>query len=180
MTDSTAQTAIRAYAGARTYSAATTERWLRLDAGDGGALLQLASDLRLGENQLRDLWDWAEVIAERDGVTLHHVLGSDPIMAARARKLGRNDKLKAIKAALRRLRFPQLADVEDRLADLVRSMELPRTIRVALPEHLEGDQVRIEIIATSEAAWRSAAAALLTAAESPACRELFALLGEAP
>jgi len=180
MTDSEAQTAIRAYAGARNYSAATTERWLRLDAGDGGALLQLAAELRLGENQLRDLWDWAEETAERDGVTLHHVLAAEPIGAARARKLGRNDKLKAIKAALRRLRFPQLTDVEDRLADLVRTMQLPRTVRVALPEHLEGDQVRIEITATSKTAWRTAAAALLAAAESPACTELFTLLGEAP
>ena len=180
MTDSEVQTAIRAYAGARLYSAATTERWLRVDAGDGGALLQLATELRLGENQLRDLWDWAEEIAQRDAVTLHHVLAAEPIGAARARKLGRNDKLKALKAALRRLRFPQLAEVEDRLAGLVRTMELPRAIRITLPEHLEGDQVRIEITATSTAAWRAAAAALLAAAESPACTELFTLLGEAP
>lgn len=180
MTDSDVQTAIRAYAGARTYSAATTERWLHLDSDDGGALLQLANELRLGENQLRDLWDWVEEITERDRVTLRHVLAAAPIVAVRARKLGRNDKLKALKAALRRLRFPQLAEVEDRLADLVRSMELPRMIRITLPEYLEGDQVRIEITATSEAAWRSAAAALLAAAESPACTELFALLGEAP
>lgn len=180
MTDSDLQTAIRAYTGARTYSAATTERWLGLDAGDSGALLQLATEIRLGENQLRDLWDWAEEIAERDRVMLHHVLAAAPIAAARARPLGRNDKLRAIKAALRRLRFPQLADVEDRLADLVRTMQLPRTLRVDLPQHLEGDQVRIEITVTSPAAWRTAAAALLAAAESPACTELFALLGEAP
>ena len=180
MTESEVHSAIRAYTGARTYSATTTERWFRLDAADGSALLQLATELRLGENQLRDLWDWAEEIAERDGVTLRHVLAAKPIVAARTRKLGRNDKLKAIKAALRRLRFPQLADSEDRLAGLIRTMELPRTVRVALPEHLEGDQVRIEITATSTAAWRAAAAALLAAAESPACTELFALLGEAP
>ena len=180
MTDSEVHIAIRAYAGARMYSAATTERWLRVDAGDGGALLQLATELRLGENQLRDLWDWAEEIAQRDAVTLHHVLAAEPIGAARARKLGRNDKLKALKAALRRLRFPQLAEVEDRLAGLVLAMELPRTIRITLPEHLEGDHVRIEITATSTAEWRAAAAALLAAAESPACTELFTLLGEAP
>ena len=180
MTESEVHSAIRAYTGARAYSATTTERWFRLDAADGSALLQLATELRLGENQLRDLWDWAEEIAERDGVTLRHVLAAKPIVAARTRKLGRNDKLKAIKAALRRLRFPQLADSEDRLAGLIRTMELPRTVRVALPEHLEGDQVRIEITATSTAAWRAAAAALLAAAESPACTELFALLGEAP
>jgi hypothetical protein len=180
MTDSEVQSAIRAYARARMYNAATTERWVRLDADDGGALLQLATELRLGENQLRDLWEWAEEISERDGVTLHQVLAAAPIAGARARKLGRNDTRKMIKAALRRLRFPQLTAVEDRLASLVRTMELPRAIRITLPEHLEGDQVRIEITASSKAAWLAAAAALLAAAESPACTELFTLLGEAP
>jgi hypothetical protein len=180
MTDSHVCDRIRAYAGARAYSVATTERWLRLAPRDGDALLQLALELRLGENQLRDLWEWAEDIAGRDRLTLSDVLVAQPVAAARARALGRNDKLTAVKSALRRLRFPQLAAVEDRLGALIRSMQLPRHVRVALPAHLEGDQVRIEIAVTNADAWRTAAAALLAAADSPACSELFALLGEAP
>lgn len=180
MTDSDVQAAIRAFAGARMYSPATTERWLRLAPHDGDALLQLARELRVGENQLRDLWNWAEEIGERDRLTLSQVFASEPIAAARARELGRNDKLKLIKAALRRVRFPQLTAVEDRLAELVRTLHLPRNVRVTLPEHLEGDQVRIEIVAHTIGAWRTAAAALLAAADTPAGAELFALLGEAP
>jgi hypothetical protein len=180
MSDSDVRDRIRAYAGARAYGAATTERWLRLAPRDGDALLQLALQLRLGENQLRALWDWAEEIAGRDRLTLREVLVVQPVAAARARALGRNDKLTAVKAALRRLRFPQLAAVEDRLGVLIRSMQLPRHVRVALPAHLEGDQVRIDIEVTSAEGWRTAAAALLAAADSPACSELFALLSEAP
>ncbi len=173
-------TAIHSYAGARAYSAATTERWLRLAPADGDALLQLASDLRLGENQLRDLWDWAEEIGERDRLTLGQVLSAEPVAAARARQLGRNDRLKGVKAALRRLRFPQLVALEDRLAELIRTLQLPRTVCITLPEQLEGDHVRIEIRADSVAAWRDAASALLAASHTPAGAELFALLSEAP
>ena len=180
MIESDVETTIRAYAGTRMYSAATVERWLRLAARDAGALLQLATELRLGENQLRDLWDWAEEIGERDGLALSQVFAAPPIAAARGRALGRNDKLKAIKAALRCLRYPQLAAVEGRLAELVRTLQLPRSVRVTLPEHLEGDQLRVEIAADSVAAWRAAAAALLAAADTPACAALFALLDEAP
>jgi len=180
MNDSDLQAGIQAYATARAYGAATTARWLRLAQPDAAALLQLASELRLGEHQLRDLWDWAEEIAAREGLSLSQVLAVEPIAAARARRLGRNDKLKAIKAALRRLRLPQLAALEDRLADLIRTLELPRHVRVNLPAHLEGDQVHIEITAADAAAWRAAAAALMAAADTPACRELFRLLGEAP
>jgi len=174
------QAAIRRYAGARMYGAVTTERWLRLPSPDGEALLQLATELRLGENQLRDLWDWAEEIGERDQLTLSRVLSAQPIAAVRTGHLGRNDKLKVIKAVLRRLRFPQLVAVEDRLADLVRTLQLPRNVRISLPEQLEGDQLRIEITADSVAAWRAAASALLAASDTPAGAELFALLGEAP
>lgn len=180
MTDANGPAAIRAYAGARLYSAATIERWLQLAAQDGEALLQLATELRLGENQLRDLWDWAEEIAERDGVTLSQVLAAEPLAKARARQLGRNDKLKVIKAALRRLRFPQLAAVEDRLVTLIRALQLPHSISITLPEHLDGDQVRIEIAADSRTAWQAAATALLAAADTPACAELFRLLDEGP
>ena len=88
MIESDVETAIRAYAGTRMYSAATVERWLRLAARDGDALLQLATELRLGENQLRDLWDWAEEIGERDGVTLSQVFAAQPIAAARGRAAG--------------------------------------------------------------------------------------------
>ena len=180
MADLDVRDRIRAYAGARAFSVATTERWLRLAAPDADALLQLATELRLGENQLRDLWDWAEEIAGRDRLTLQNVLAAQPIAAARARALGRNDKLTTIKSALRRLRYPQLVALEDRLEVLIRSMRLPRHVRITLPAHLEGDDVRIEIAVRSADAWRSAAAALLAAADSPECSELFNLLSEAP
>jgi ribonuclease D len=180
MNDSEVQERIRAYATNRAYGAATTERWLGLEARDGDALLQLATELRLGENQLRDLWEWAEEIALRDGLALHQVLTAEPLAAVRRRHLGRNETLKAIKAALRRRRFPQLAATEERLAGLVRALQLPRTVRISLPEHLEGDHVRIEIVVDSAAAWQAAAASLLAAADTPACAELFARLGEAP
>jgi hypothetical protein len=111
---------------------------------------------------------------------VHQVLAAQPIAEARTRGLGRNDTLKAIKAALRRVRFPHLASVEEQLAGLVRDLGLPRNVRVMLPDFLEGDQVRIEIVAQSTAAWRAAAASLLAAAETTACSDLFTLLGEAP
>ena len=53
--------------------------------------------------------------------------------------------------------------------------------RVAtLPEFLEGDEVQIAIVARDVASLRHAAAQLQAAADTPACAEMFALLGEAP
>jgi ribonuclease D len=180
MRDPATDAAFRALAAQRRYSPATVDRWLHLEPADGAALLGLAQELRLGEHQLRDLWEWAEEIATRDRVPLGQVLAGEAVRAARQRRVSRNDKLALVKGALRRRRFPQLAAVEERLAALVRDLDLPRTVRVILPEFLEGDGVRVEIVADDGLALRAAANALLRAADSSACKEIFALLAEAP
>jgi hypothetical protein len=178
--DSPLDAAVRTFAGERHYSQATLERWLCLPPTDRVALLELAQELRPSENQFRDLWDWAGEIAQRDRISLSVMFASAPLLAVRRRRVSRNDKLKLLKAALRRLRFPQLAGVEDRLAALVRELGLPANIRIILPEFLEGDTIRVEVTAGSTAALQAAAERLLAAAGSAACTAIFELMEEAP
>jgi len=178
--DAATEAALRTFAAERRYSPTSLERWLRLSSADAAGLLGLAQELRLGENQLRDLWVWAEEVAERDGLGLAEVLAHTDVAAARRRPVSRNDRLTLVKAALRRLRFPQLTAMEERLAAGVQALRLPRTVRVMLPERLEGDALRVEILADSAAALRAAAASLLEAADSAACARLFELLAEEP
>lgn len=171
---------VRAYATERGFRGETIERWIRLSAEDGAALWELTRELRLGENQLRDLWEWAEEIAARDQRTLAATLAGDSLGAARRAPGGRHERLKAFKMSLRRLRFPSLARAEDRAAALIASLELPAGVRLSVPEFLEGDQVRAEIIASDAASLAAAARRLVDAATSPACEEIFELLSEAP
>ncbi len=171
---------IRTCVQERRYSVATLERWLALPKPDARGLVDLVQELRPSENQLRDLWDWAEEIGHRDGLSLAQVLALEPVTKARrSRNLGRNDKLKLLKYALRRLRFPQLAATEERLAALVRELHLPRNVRITFPEFLEGDEVRVEIVADSVASLESAAERLRVAAQAPACTAIFQLFEEA-
>jgi ribonuclease D len=179
MIDSSLDASVRSFAAERKYGHATLQRWSRLGPDDAGALLALAQELRPSENQLRDLWDWTEEIAARDHLGLAQVLAAEPVTAARRRAVSRNDKLKLVKGALRRRRFPQLAAAEERLAALVRELALPPSIRVTFPEFLEGDAVRVEITADSAAAFRRAAEALQAASATPACEQIFAVLAEA-
>jgi hypothetical protein len=171
---------VREFAAQRKYGAATLERWLALTDADAAALLGVARPLRLGENQLRGLWEWAQDIARRDGSSVDAVLSGESVTAVLRSGLGRNDKLKRIRAHLRRLRFPQLCAAEERLLDLLRSLDLPRDVSVRLPEFLEGDELHVAIVARDAASLRRAAARLQAAADTPACAEIFALLGEAP
>ena len=181
MPDGGLDAALRTFTQERRYSAVAVARWLAMTPEDGEALLELARELRLGENQLRDLWDWAEDIASRDRLSVARVLALEPVrLARRARHVGRNDKLKLVKTALRRVRYPQLAAVEERLAMLVRELNLPRNVRVRFPEFLEGDEVRVEIVADSAAALAAAADRVRAAAATDTCETIFRLLEEAP
>ncbi len=171
--------ALDRFAAGRHYREATVAKWKALAPADAGTLLELAEDLRLGENQLRDLWEWAEAIAAREESSLEQVLRAAPLPAIRRRAIGRSERLKLIKAALRRRRFPQLTATETRLAELVRALRLPATVRVTLPEFLDGQSLHLAIVADSPAAIQDAATALHDAAAQPACEALFRLLREA-
>jgi len=180
MAERTSADGIRALAAARRFSEATVERWLRLAETDRAVLLRLAERLRLGENQLRDLLDWSEEIAVRERCSIADVWRRESLASVLARPLGRNQMIAAVKLTLRALRFPQLAAAEARLAELIRQLKLPRAIQVHLPEHLEGNDVRIELTGRSAAALRDHAAALQRALCAPQVDEIFHALEEAP
>jgi hypothetical protein len=65
----------------------------------------------------------------------------------RALKLGRsrNDKLKAVKDALRVLRYPEIARLEHELQTCVKALALGPRVRIAFPPAFEGDEVTLEV-----------------------------------
>ncbi|GIW43330.1 MAG: hypothetical protein KatS3mg077_0612 [Candidatus Binatia bacterium] len=169
--------AIREFTSSRHYRDAFVARWISLNDADALALYDLATQLRLGENQLRDLWEWAEDIAQRDRETIAEVLNEPSIRGALQEKQSRNDRLNRVKHLLRCRRYPHLSQTEDRARALVRSARLPQTVEVGLPAYLEGDTIRVICRGSSPAELRAALEAALRWATSDACTELFRLLG---
>lgn len=167
---------IRAYADQRGFKPGTLARWLEHSDDDAVALLELAAELRLGENQLLGVWTWSEEIALRDGLRLAEVLKAAEVQAIVQSSLGRNDKLERLRTALRRRRYPELTQAEETLSELVSRLNLPREVRVTWPPFLEGEDLRIEIVVRDPAGLARAAAALATAAATPEIEEIFDLL----
>lgn len=168
---------VRAYAAAKRFGGALLERWLAQPPVDRDALLALAEQLRLGENQLRDVLDDLTAIGARRTCGPSAVLGIDAVRAVLARPLGRNEAIRALKQALRRLRYPQLSAVEADLAQRVKALRLPAGVRVELPENLEGEHLAVTLRASSAAELRGQAAAVAAALRADTLDEMFALLG---
>jgi len=168
--------AVRAYAAEKRFAAATLERWLAQPAETRADLLDIAERLHLGENQFRDVLDDLLAIAARRGSAIADVLRAEELRAVLARPLGRNEAVKAVKAVLRRLRYPQLTAAERRLAALAKSLRLPTGSAVELPDNLEGEHIAITIRARSAAELRAQARGVAASLEGSAIEEMFALL----
>jgi hypothetical protein len=168
---------IRDYSAAKGFHPQTLERWLSWQPDDAGALARLAIALKISENHLRDLMDWLEEIALRDRQSIQAILASKAVDdSATDPRLGRPDRLKRIKEQLRRLRFPRLAETEDRIHAKIHDLKLHPEIRLSVPPGLEGGQLRVEFTAASHDELRELAARLQEATEKAGMPEIFALL----
>jgi hypothetical protein len=171
------EAAITGYALAKHFRPAVLERWLGCVHADREALLAITEALRLGENQFRDVFDQAEEIAARRRSSIAEVLGATPIRDLLARGLGRNESVRALKQCLRRLRYPQLAAIETRLAAATKALHLPPAVALCLPENLEGEEVSLCLRAKSAAQLREQLESLSAAMQRSEVDEIFRLLG---
>ncbi len=172
--------AIQDYALSKGFHPQIRERWLSWNGNDGAALLDIALSLKAGENHLRDLMDWLEEIALRDGVAIGETLRSKTISDIRTDpRLGRADRLKRIKDQVRRIRFPRLSQIEDSIQSKIRQLKLPPAVRVSVPARLEGGDLQIEFTAGNPGEFKNILAKLGTAVESESLAEIYVLLNGA-
>ena len=172
------ESGFQTYAAAKGFHPQTLVRWLSWPAEARAVLAQLALDLKIGENQLRDLMDWGEEIALRDGIAVEAIFAGKAINAiATDPRLGRADKVKRIKESLRRLRFPRLAQAEDEIHGKIRALKLQPEIRITVPPGLEGGKLQIEFTVTNQRELKRLVEKLAAAAETNSTSEIFSLLG---
>lgn len=126
---------------------------------------------------MRDLMDWLEEIALRDRSTIAAVLASPPIIEVESDpRLGRADKVKRVKEAIRRLRFPRLAQTEESIRARIQELKLHPEIRLTAPPGLEGGRLRVELSASTAEELKRLTDKLAAATDTNTIREIFALL----
>ena len=177
-----AQSAIRDYAKTKGLHPQTLDRWLGWEPADQDALEEIAVNLRISENHLRDLMDWLEEISLRDGSNIAAILKHPRIGSiATNPRLGRPDKLKRIKEQLRCWRFPRLAAIEESIREKIQALKMPADIQLSVPPGLEGSRVQVTFSAGGRAEFVNLTQRLSDAAGSAIIGEIFQLLsGEFP
>jgi hypothetical protein len=168
---------IATYAQDKRLSPPTLARWKAWDEEDQ-ALFVVARELHLGENHLRDFLDWLEEITTRDGGAVRELLTRAEIRQPLQSIVSRNDKLKAVKAALRRIRYPRLSRLEDDLRAAVKALDLGNGIQVSFPPTLESEEITVELKARNPQELTDKLRRLQRRVEDGAWQRLFALFDE--
>ena len=164
------------YGRERGIHAQDVQRWLELGEADQRALLQLVRNLRLGGNHFNDFLDWCVEISLRDGCSIASVIDGDELAPTLSdSRMGRNDRLKHAKEALRRLRYPRLTRIEDEVRRRLRSLKLDPRIRITVAPGLEGG-LKVELQAGGVDALARLAREVESLAEDDTAREVFALM----
>ena len=142
---------VRCWAEAKALPLVQLEKWLALDESSRRRLVEVAEDLNLRTGQFVTALTLLEEIAIREGLTIAETL-DHPLLSRVFNSRGSGPgRARAILDTLRVLRYPQLKRTIDRLAEQIREMKLPSSIKVVLPRNLSSDEVRIEITARGRA-----------------------------
>ncbi len=167
---------IASYGRERGIHAQAVQRWLALGEADQRALLGLARSLRLGGNHFNDFLDWSVEISLRDRCSIASVIDGEELAPTLSdSRLGRNDRLKHAKEALRRLRYPRLTRIEDEVRSRLRTLKLDPRIRITVAPGLEGG-LKVELQAGGVEALVRLAREVESLAGNATAREVFALM----
>ena len=166
------------YARLKGFRDAILKRLESLEPGDQRALMEIVTSLKASENHVRDMLDWLEEIALRDGIEIKDVLSQETFAAVLADpRLGRNDKLNRIKEELRRIRLPRLCRIESEIASKIRALKLGPQVQLGVPAGLEGGSLTVQLKARSQQELKQLLAQLAEATDGEEVKKIFDLLG---
>lgn len=141
--------------------------------------LEIVEAIRPGANKLAELATWLEEIALRDDRPITAVIIDLRLRTiSQDTSLAPQERLKVVREAVRRARYPNLAQLTRRTAELVGKLQIEPFVRVRPPEGFEGDAYEARFGFSSPEELRKVGRLLAEASDHPAAEELRDLLIE--
>jgi hypothetical protein len=143
---------IRALAEKRRLPAAHLARWLGASAGSRNAILNYARTLALRTGQLVEALELLDEISVRERLEIADVLARPALARLLTEARSRPDRARDFVGELRRMRYPRLAELSQRLHSEIAALKLPASIRVVLPPRLGSDELTVQLTVSSAGA----------------------------
>ncbi len=134
----------------------------------------LLDTLRPGVNKCRELLEWIDETATKDGEPPQALLNREAIQKPlNDAELSTPNKFEAIHKQLRLWRFPVLTDLQKQVYRAIDQLKLDGKIKLRIPENFEGDQFKIELNFSSREELVAQVEQLFRASDSDALDELI-------
>jgi hypothetical protein len=109
------------------------------------ATLSLISQLKLGENRLREIFFLLEEISRRNQRTVREIVERPEIQAILSQKeLTPSQRTELVKKVLTALRYPKMEQMEKAFEKRRRDLTLPSNLSIYHPSFFEGRGLRVE------------------------------------
>ena len=116
-----------------------------LTPDDRMALLSFISQLKLGENRLREIFTLLEEISRRNQRTVREIVERPEIQAILSQKeLTPSQRTELVKKVLTALRYPKMEQMEKAFEKRRRDLTLPSNLSIYHPSFFEGRGLRVE------------------------------------
>lgn len=124
--------------------------------------------LRPTLNQQKEILEWIQEIAGAEDQSIPELINAPPISEILVdRHLERPRKLKKIREALKRRRYPAICRYEAAMEKTRKAINLPADIRLAAPPDLEDDRFSVTVTFRSPLEFRARIEVLLNMADDP-------------
>lgn len=120
-------------------------RLLEFSREDEAEIAGLVSELKLGENKLKELLTFLREISLRDGLTIREVVRGEIRAVASDMALSKVQKTHRVRRRLREMRYPQLTQLEEDFRGKLKGLGLSPGISLQPPPYFEGDTFKLEL-----------------------------------
>ncbi len=116
------------------------------DGATADRVTTLLGRLGLGLNRQRELLEWLVGISRREAISIPSLLKEDEIEdILRDDDMDRGERGRRLRQCLKRRRYPELTEAENRFRRAVRAFKLEPGIQLHCPPHFEGQNYSLKI-----------------------------------
>ncbi len=120
-------------------------RLLEFPPEDQAEMARVVSQLKLGENKLKEVLTFLREISLRDGMTLRELARGEIEAITSDTGLSKLQRTHRVRRRLREMRYPQLTGLERQFREKLKGLELSPGISLQPPPYFEGEAFRLEL-----------------------------------
>jgi ParB family chromosome partitioning protein len=120
-------------------------RLLEFSPEDQAEIAGVVSQLKLGENKLKEVLTFLREVSLRDGMTVRELVRGDIEAITADMALSRVQKTHRVRRRLREMRYPRLTGLEKDFQEKLKMLGLSPRISLQPPPYFEGESFRLEV-----------------------------------